>query len=307
MGKFIDETGNRYGSLTVLYRAPSEKGKPAKWHCICDCGNEKDILGTMLRNGTTKSCGCLQRKRAAESNIARTGGSILGQKFGRLLVLEEYLLPQKNGKNQRFCKCKCDCGEIVEVSASHLKSGHSQSCGCYNKERTSEISLIQEIGNRYGKLLVIEEAGRDKEGKVLWKCQCDCGNVKITLGKTLRAGLCQSCGCVRSHGEMKVARALTELNIQYKQEHTFDDLYLHEGWPLRFDFAILQQNKIVALIECQGEQHYRNVAFFEDKTLHLRDKMKKEFCEKNNIPLIEIPYTDYDKIDAEYMRRVMNL
>jgi hypothetical protein len=177
----------------------------------------------------------------------------LGQKFGRLLVLEEYFLLQKNGKNQRFCKCQCDCGAIVEVSASHLKSGHSQSCGCYNKERSSEISLVQEKGNRYGKLFVIEEAGRSKEGKVLWKCQCDCGNIKITLGKSLRAGLCQSCGCVRSQGEMKVAKALTELNIQYQQEYTFDNLYLHKGWPLRFDFAILHQDKVIALIECQGE------------------------------------------------------
>lgn len=307
MGKFIDETGNRYGNLTVLYKAETEKGKPIKWHCICDCGNEKDVLGTMLRNGNTKSCGCLQKRRAAESNIARTGGSILGQKFGRLLVLEEYLFPQKNGKNMRVCKCKCDCGALVEVSASHLKTGHSQSCGCYNKEMVSKITVIKEIGNRYGKLLVIDEAGRDKNGRVLWKCQCDCGNIKIALGKTLRAGLCQSCGCVRSHGEMRVAKALTELDIQYKQEYTFDDLYLHEGWPLRFDFAILQQNKIVALIECQGEQHYHNVDFFEDETLYLRDKIKKEYCEKNNIPLIEIPYTDYDKINTDYMRRVMNL
>ena len=78
MGKFIDETGNKYGSLTVLYKTETEKGKPIKWHCLCECGNEKDILGTMLRNGNTKSCGCLQRKRAAESNIERTGGSVIG-------------------------------------------------------------------------------------------------------------------------------------------------------------------------------------------------------------------------------------
>lgn len=307
MGKIINETGNKYGSLTVLYKAETEKGKPIKWHCLCDCGKEKDILGTMLRNGNTKSCGCLQRKRTAESNIERTGGSILGEKFGRLVVLEEYFIRQNNGKNKRFCKCKCDCGTIVEVSASHLKSGHSKSCGCYNKERSSENILIREEGNRYGKLLVIEEAGRDKDGRVLWKCQCDCGNTKITLGKTLRAGLCQSCGCIRSRGEMSVAKVLTQLNIEYKQEYSFDDLYLHKGRPLRFDFAIFQQDKIIALIECQGEQHYHDISFFEDETLKLRDELKKEYCRKNNIHLIEIPYIDYDKINIDYIRRVMNL
>lgn len=306
MGKFIDETGNRYGSLTVLYKTETEKGKPTKWHCLCDCGNEKDILGTMLRSGNTKSCGCLQRRRAAESNIERTGGSILGQKFNRLLVIEEYLLPQSNGKNQRFCKCLCDCGNIKEVSASHLKSGHTQSCGCLNKDIVSEQTVIREEGNRYGKLTVIEEYGRDKAGRVLWKCLCDCGNEKIVLGKTLRAGLCNSCGCIKSRGEERTSRALKELGYEFKQEYSFDDLYLNLGWPLRFDFAIFENEKVSALIECQGEQRYHKTSKYYSEELVLSDKAKKKYCQEKGIPLIEIPYSDYDKIDTEYLRRVMN-
>ena len=307
MGKFIDETGNKYGILTVLYKAITEKGKPIKWHCLCECGNEKDILGTMLRNGNTKSCGCLQRKRAAESNIARTGGSILGQKFGRLTVLEEYLLPQSSGKNQRFCKCQCDCGNIIEVSASHLKTGHSQSCGCINREKNSERSIIREEGNRYGKLTVLKEYGRDSNGRVLWMCICDCGNEKIALGKSLRAGLCNSCGCLKSRGEEKTLQALKELGINFKREYSFEGLYLNQGWPLRFDFAIFENDKIVALIECQGEQHYFKNSFFLDDSLFERDRLKKEFCLNNKIPLIEIPYYDYDKISTEYTKEVMKL
>lgn len=307
MGKFIDETGNKYGKLTVLYKAKTEKGKPVKWHCLCECGNEKDILGTMLRNGNTKSCGCLQRRRAAESNIARTGGSVIGQKFGKLTVLEEFLLPQSNGKNQRFCKCQCDCGNIVEVSVSHLRSGHSQSCGCLQKEKASENSVIREEGNRYGKLTVIKEYGRDSYGRVLWLCLCDCGNEKIALGKSLRAGLCNSCGCLKSRGEERTLRALIELGLDFKQEYCFDNLYLNQGWPLRFDFAIFENGKVITLIECQGEQHYNKSKFFTDDSLLIRDNLKKEFCLENKIPLIEIPYYDYDKIDTEYLRRVMNL
>ena len=52
-----------------------------------------------------------------------------------------------------------------------------------------------EIGNRYGKLLVIEEAGRSKYGHALWKYKCDCGNVSITSGDNLRSGATKSCGC----------------------------------------------------------------------------------------------------------------
>ena len=261
----------------------------------------------MLRNGNTKSCGCLQRKRAVESNIARAGGSIIGQKFGRLIVLEEFFLPQPNGKNQRFCKCQCECGNTVEVSASHLKDGHTQSCGCLNKEITSKLAVIREEGNRYGKLTVLKEYGRDSDGRVLWMCVCDCGNEKIALGKSLRAGLCNSCGCLKSRGEERTLRALIELGLEFKQEYCFDKLYLNQGWPLRFDFAIFKNGEVIALIECQGEQHYSKNKFFADDSLSIRDNLKKKFCLESEIPLIEIPYYDYDKIDTEYLRRVMNL
>lgn len=107
---FIDETGNKYGELTVLYRAENNKSGRAMWHCRCSCGNELDVLGKNLRNGNTKSCGCYQRKRAAESNMERVG-SLVGQKFGKLLVLEESgFLTHPNGKRSRLYKCLCDCG-----------------------------------------------------------------------------------------------------------------------------------------------------------------------------------------------------
>lgn len=59
----IDEIGNRYGRLVVLERGENAKSGYAKWLCKCNCGNEKVILGTSLRNGDTRSCGCLHRGR----------------------------------------------------------------------------------------------------------------------------------------------------------------------------------------------------------------------------------------------------
>lgn len=64
-GQFVDLTGKRFGRLTVLYRADdyiSPKGvKVVRYHCRCDCGNESDVQAGGLRNGTTQSCGCIQR------------------------------------------------------------------------------------------------------------------------------------------------------------------------------------------------------------------------------------------------------
>ena len=55
----IDITGQRFGRLTVIEKIPS-KNSNARWLCKCDCGKYTDVLGTTLRRGETKSCGCLR-------------------------------------------------------------------------------------------------------------------------------------------------------------------------------------------------------------------------------------------------------
>ena len=57
-----------------------------------------------------------------------------------------------------------------------------------------------EIGNKYGKLLVIEEAGIDSSKHKVWRCQCDCGNIIEVRGAKLRSGDKTDCGCVKKHG-----------------------------------------------------------------------------------------------------------
>jgi len=57
--------------------------------------------------------------------------------------------------------------------------------------------VIDEIGNHYGRLKVLEEAGRDRWGDVLWLCQCECGNTTIVNGNSLRKGNTKSCGCLQ--------------------------------------------------------------------------------------------------------------
>ena len=60
-----DLTGRKFGRLTVLYENKDdirrEKYRFSVWHCRCDCGNECDVYGTILTQGKTKSCGCLQK------------------------------------------------------------------------------------------------------------------------------------------------------------------------------------------------------------------------------------------------------
>lgn len=55
--------------------------------------------------------------------------------------------------------------------------------------------IVDLIGNRYGKLVVMSFYGLDKNNNKLWECLCDCGNFKSAYGHNLVRGECSSCGC----------------------------------------------------------------------------------------------------------------
>lgn len=64
--KFKNETGNRYGLLTVIGPYPGADGRGKVWLCKCDCGNEVAVRGIMLRSGNNRSCGCLKEMAYGE-------------------------------------------------------------------------------------------------------------------------------------------------------------------------------------------------------------------------------------------------
>lgn len=63
-----DMTGQKFGRLTVMKYAYSDKYRCAVWTCKCDCGNYVNVKGTELRYGRIKSCGCLQKDMARKAN-----------------------------------------------------------------------------------------------------------------------------------------------------------------------------------------------------------------------------------------------
>lgn len=58
----VDLTGQRFGRLVVMHMTQKRYGGSVVWHCVCDCGREVDAPARFLRNGRTKSCGCLRAK-----------------------------------------------------------------------------------------------------------------------------------------------------------------------------------------------------------------------------------------------------
>ena len=72
------------------------------------------------------------------------------------------------------------------------------------------MAKINEIGNKYGKLLVIEEASKDSSRRMMWKCQCDCGNITVLRGTDLRSGKKISCAeCSKKRTAQKLLNDIT--------------------------------------------------------------------------------------------------
>lgn len=66
MPAVIDMTGEKFGRLTVLAYAGKTKDRKSLWRCICDCGNERTVMGKHMRSGHTASCGCYAKDRTRE-------------------------------------------------------------------------------------------------------------------------------------------------------------------------------------------------------------------------------------------------
>lgn len=67
MSNIKNEIGNRYGRLTVLRKAGVAKDRHVLWECHCACGGVTTTKGRYLRNGDTRSCGCLDRETSRVS------------------------------------------------------------------------------------------------------------------------------------------------------------------------------------------------------------------------------------------------
>ena len=120
------------------------------------------------------------------------------QKFNRVTPLYR---TENHGRKTAWV-CKCDCGSIFVTTADSLSRSNTQSCGCFQKEQTSNSNTSDiKPGQKYNRLTVIERANKTKKSpsdrNIYWVCQCDCGNLTVTAAKYLRSGHTQSCGCLK--------------------------------------------------------------------------------------------------------------
>lgn len=227
----------------------------------------------------------------------------IGDKYGRWTVIKSSDC-RKSGFIWWECECSCNNHTIRLVKARDLRNGKSQSCGCLNKERVSESSkrkVINEIGHQYGYLTVIERGKNTPQDQAQWICKCsNCGSFTTVRGEDLRNGHTQSCGCIVSKGEVKIAELLSLNNIPFQKEKIFNDLINPEtNYHYRFDFFV--DNSYI--IEFDGMQHFKVCGGWANEKnfdyIQKADKIKNQWCKDNNIPIIRIPYTALNELSLQ--------
>ena len=281
--QYIDLTGKRFGRLTVTGYAYT-KNKKACWNCVCDCGNSGVFVGSYLRNGETKSCGCHKRDVSGLHNAI----DLTGKKVGRLLV--QYL----SQKKPRKWHCVCECGNEVDVITNCLANEHTKSCGCLQVDSAIQKNIKDIAGQQFGFLTAIESAYHKKNVGFVWKCICKCGKeCYVPLGY-LTGGNTKSCGCLVSGVEEKIASLLSEYGVQFDRQKTF--IGCKDQAKLKFDFYIPSMN---LAIEYDGELHYKETSLKNNvQEQQRRDAIKTKYCEENDIILLRIPYWEKDNIES---------
>lgn len=108
-----------------------------------------------------------------------------GENFGSW----EYLGTMEIRKSRPFLLCMCKCGSKQFILWPNLKRGSSTKCrSCSLKKDITDL--------KFGKLTPKLEVGKNKHGRVMWYCVCDCGGNITTTQNRLSSGRVKSCGCL---------------------------------------------------------------------------------------------------------------
>jgi hypothetical protein len=225
---------------------------------------------------------------------------------GDFLVSEEYLGCKE--KIKIFCHI---CKEEYSTNFDGFRRGNR----CYTcsyakgmKERTERaISNGHNLGEENPDLLLEWDWDKNiinpyrvcssSKLSAFWLCpKCE-KSYEARIGH--RAGKSKSgCPfCNLSKGEIKIKVCLENFKVDYIPQYKFKDCKHKKILP--FDFYLTKYN---VCLEFSGQQHFYSIDHFGgDKAFEIqkiRDNIKKDYCENNNIPLIIIPYWEYDNIET---------
>lgn len=205
----------------------------------------------------------------------------------------EYI--NSNKKISVICKLH---GEFFQTPNNHLQGQGCSKCKANdigNRCRSTKEVFIEKANKVHNKKYDYSKVEYYRcSDKVTIICPLH-GIFKQVANSHLHGKGCYKCN--ESTGEKAINAWLTSNKITFYTEYKFDDCMYKRC--LKFDFYLPGHN---VCIEYDGEQHYKSVEFFGGiKSLvkcKERDNIKNQYCKKNNIKLIRIPYWKIKNIDG---------
>lgn len=225
---------------------------------------------------------------------------IIGEEY---IIVGEYINYKTSVKvihNIPSCMHEWDAIPQALISQINKKGQYCPNCAGNIKSNTQQY--IQEVKKEVGTEYIVLGEYINIDTPVLMKHNLiSCGFEWSTTPYVFlrRGSRCPRCR--ESKGEKRITKYLQEQLIKFTAQYSFDECRYDR--KLYFDFVVFNDNnEIRCLIEYDGLQHFEAVDNWggEDalKLIKIRDGVKNDFCRKNMIPLIRIPYWDYDDIES---------
>ena len=229
------------------------------------------------------------------------------------VINNQYQILELTGKDKSgyiLAKFQCPyCDNIFNTRIADVSKGHTKSCGCLAIKTRSENgkrNVKDYTGQQIGLLTVLYQSDKRNlyNRAIYWHCRCQCGN-EIEV-PSYRLPTIQSCGCLQSKAEYKINQIFTSQNIPFETQKTFSTCKINEAL-LRFDFYLPNEN---ILIEYDGIQHFQCTGTGWDTQEKLKktqryDDFKNNWCKENHIPLIRIPYTQFNNLSWTFLQTLI--
>jgi len=260
------------------------------------CNREFDMCPADFLQGTRCPKCAFDKFMQTPRNMYKTTDTFKREVFE--LYGDEYEVKEDyTGCNEGIAMHHVVCEHTYETKPSYFLSGGGRCPKCFGYSRKTTEIFKEEVFNLEGEnYSVLGEYIKDSIHILMKHNKCS-HEWNIAPTSFLQGVRCPKCR--ESKGERRIGDFLELKGIQYERQFRFIDCANER--PLPFDFAIVLSDKVKALIEYDGMQHFKPVEFFggEEGFAYRKrnDQIKNTYCAENDIPLIRIPYWEQNNID----------
>lgn len=266
---------------------------------VCPIHGRQELSINQLRQGCVcPECGKINKSKYHLLDSKRVQEYINSKNHDVLLNPKDY-----TGVSVKNLQIKCgSCGKIFTTSLASIKAGGGRCDYCAKQtvylalKKTKEDLIKETTKNGVCYLLNPDDYINSNFKNLKFKC-ADCGAIFIrSLSKyKLDGNKCFKCRKTMSKGEEAIANYLESRYIKYETQKRFPDCKYKKTLP--FDFYLQDFN---CCIEFDGAQHYKPSKYDRSSDNLLlrkeRDRIKDEYCKKEGMALIRIPYWEYRNI-----------